>query len=179
MARRVTRNAVLMLEVHTETPIPYPEENATSRASSFVSKGRKRAEHDADVAAALEAAGVDLICLAGYMRILSPGFVQRFAGRMLNIHPSLLPAFPGTDAHQQALAHGVKVSGCTVHLIDAGCDTGPILAQATVPVLPGDDVDTLQKRIMATETVLLPDVVARLSRGDLGRDGRVVWLPDP
>lgn len=115
---------------------------------------RDRAAHEAALAEALDAAGIEIICLAGYMRLLTPYLVGRYAGRMLNIHPSLLPAFPGLDTHARALAASVKLHGCTVHLVTEAMDDGPILGQAAVPVLPGDDADTLAARVLAQEHVL-------------------------
>src|SRR5215813_20213 len=126
------------------------------------SKGRVREEHDAEVAAALKEAGVDFVCLAGYMRLLSPEFVHAFPNRILNIHPSLLPAFPGLDAQKQALEHGVKISGCTVHFVDETLDGGPIIAQRVVPVLDDDTVDTLSARILEQEHKLYPEAVASI-----------------
>jgi phosphoribosylglycinamide formyltransferase-1 len=114
------------------------------------------------VRAALAAAGVDWICLAGYMRLLSPAFVADFPRRILNVHPSLLPAFPGTDAQAQALAHGVKISGCTVHLVDEGLDSGPIVVQRTVPVLDGDSAESLAARILEQEHQAYPEALRRL-----------------
>ncbi len=113
--------------------------------------GRDRAAHEQAMAAALDRAGVEIVCLAGYMRVLTPWLVQRYAGRMLNIHPSLLPAFPGLHTHERALAAGAKLHGCTVHLVSEGVDEGPILAQAAVPVLPTDSVDSLAARVLAQE----------------------------
>jgi phosphoribosylglycinamide formyltransferase-1 len=121
-----------------------------------------RAEHEAEVVRALEEAGVNWICLAGYMRLLSPGFVGRFRGRILNIHPSLLPAFPGLDAQRQALEYGVKVSGCTVHLVDEGLDSGPIVLQRAVPVADGDTAEALAARILAEEHRAYPEALRRL-----------------
>ena len=115
------------------------------------SKGRVREEHDAEVIAALQEAQVDLICLAGYMRLLSPDFIRAFPNRIINIHPSVLPAFPGMDAQQQALEYGVKVTGCTVHFVDEHLDHGAIILQKTVPVFDGDDVQTLSARILEQE----------------------------
>jgi phosphoribosylglycinamide formyltransferase-1 len=123
-------------------------------------KGRPRAAHDAEIVAALRACGVELVCLAGYMRLLSPEFIAAYRGRILNIHPSLLPAFPGLHAQRQALAHGVKITGCTVHLVDEGLDTGPILAQRAVPILDGDTEDTLAARILEQEHELYVKTVA-------------------
>ena len=121
-----------------------------------------RRAHEAKVDAALRAAGVEWVCLAGYMRLLSPGFVAAWPQRILNIHPSLLPAFPGLDAQAQALAHGVKVTGCTVHLVDAGLDSGPIVAQRTVPVLDGDTARSLSARILEQEHEAYPEALRRL-----------------
>jgi phosphoribosylglycinamide formyltransferase-1 len=121
-----------------------------------------RAAHEGKVIAALREAGVEWVCLAGYMRRLSPVFVAAFPGRILNIHPSLLPAFPGLDAQRQALEHGVRVSGCTVHLVDEGLDSGPIVVQRTVPVLDGDTPETLAARILEQEHLAYPDALRRL-----------------
>ena len=110
--------------------------------------GRDRAAHEAAVEAVLRDRGIGLVCLAGYMRLLTPFFVNTWANRMLNIHPSLLPAFPGLDTHARALAAGCKLHGCTVHLVTDVMDDGPILAQAAVPVLPGDDAETLAARVL-------------------------------
>lgn len=115
-----------------------------------------RAAHDAAVDGALRAHGTEVVCLAGYMRLLTPGFVEAWEGRMLNVHPSLLPAFPGLDTHRRALEAGVKVHGCTVHLVTAEVDSGPILAQAVVPVLPGDTEAALAARVLAQEHRLYP-----------------------
>jgi phosphoribosylglycinamide formyltransferase 1 len=123
-------------------------------------RGRKREEHDREIVSILREEQVDLICLAGYMRVLSPFFVDAFNERILNIHPSLLPLFPGLDPQRQALDNGAKVSGCTVHLVDNTLDGGPIIAQRTVPVLQDDTVDTLSSRILEQEHILYPEAVA-------------------
>ena len=123
-------------------------------------RGRQRAEHDREVVAALVARKVELVCLAGYMRILSREFIETFSGRILNIHPSLLPSFPGLDAQQQALKHGAKVTGCTVHFVDENLDGGPIIAQRIVPVHDDDTVETLSARILIEEHKLYPEVVS-------------------
>jgi phosphoribosylglycinamide formyltransferase-1 len=123
------------------------------------SKGTSREEHDREVVSALRQHDVDLICLAGYMRLLSPWFVQQFPRRILNIHPSLLPAFPGLEAQQQAFAYGVKVSGCTVHFVDEELDHGPIIVQKTVPVLDGDDEHTLAERILKQEHIAYTEAI--------------------
>jgi phosphoribosylglycinamide formyltransferase-1 len=138
----------------------------------LVSKGRKRAEHDADVAALLEAHGVDLVCLAGYMRLLSPEFVAAFPHRILNIHPSLLPAFPGLDAQQQAFDYGVKVTGCTVHFVDDELDHGAIILQRSIPVLDDDDADSLAARILAEEHIAYTEAIARVASGEYEVRGR-------
>src|SRR5215467_12167004 len=122
-------------------------------AQLIPSKGRVREEHDAEVVAALKGAQVDLVCLAGYMRLLSPEFVRAFPYRILNIHPSLLPAFPGLEAQKQAVDYGVKVSGCTVHFVDEHLDHGPIIVQRPVPVLEGDTVASLAARILEQEHI--------------------------
>lgn len=127
-----------------------------------------RGAHEAAINAALADARVELVCLAGYMRLLTPVLVDAWSGRMLNIHPSLLPAFPGLQTHARALEAGVKQHGCTVHLVTQGMDEGPILAQATVPVLPDDTEDTLAARVLDQEHRLYPAALAMFAR-DLGR----------
>ena len=123
-------------------------------------RGRNREEHEREIISVLREREVDLVCLAGYMRFLSPCFIEAFKKRILNIHPSLLPAFPGLDAQRQALEHGARVSGCTVHFVDETLDGGPIIAQRTVPVLEGDTVETLSARILEQEHKLYPEAVA-------------------
>ena len=123
-------------------------------------RGRKREEHEQEIVSVLRAERIDLICLAGYMRVLSPFLVDAFSLRILNIHPSLLPSFPGLDAQRQALEHGVKVSGCTVHFVDNTLDGGPIIAQRAVPVLDGDTVESLSSRILEQEHILYPEALA-------------------
>jgi phosphoribosylglycinamide formyltransferase-1 len=123
------------------------------------SKGKSREQHDAEVIAALQKANVDLICLAGYMRLLSPAFIRAFPQRILNIHPSLLPAFPGLDAQKQAFDYGVKISGCSVHFVDEFLDHGAIIVQKVVPVLPEDDDHTLASRILEQEHVAYTEAI--------------------
>jgi phosphoribosylglycinamide formyltransferase 1 len=123
------------------------------------SKGKPREEHDREVVAALQKHKVDLVCLAGYMRLLSPWFVQQFPRRILNIHPSLLPAFPGLEAQEQALAYGVKVTGCTVHFVDEELDHGAIIVQKTVPLLDTDDEHTLGARILDQEHLAYTEAI--------------------
>jgi len=138
----------------------------------FVSKGRKRAEHDADVIGCLRAHSVNLVCLAGYMRLLSPEFIAAFPDRILNIHPSLLPAFPGLDAQQQAFDYGVKVAGCTVHFVDEHLDHGPIVVQRAIPVRESDDAHTLAERILAEEHLAYTEAIARVASGEYEMRGR-------
>jgi formyltetrahydrofolate-dependent phosphoribosylglycinamide formyltransferase len=125
--------------------------------------GKDREAHERAVDAALVAAGADIVCLAGYMRLLTPYLVGRWAGRMLNIHPSLLPEFPGLDTHARAIAAGVARHGCTVHLVTEGMDEGPVLAQAAVPVLPNDTEDALAARVLEREHQLYPAALAALA----------------
>lgn len=124
----------------------------------------------------LEAAGVTLVVLAGFMRILTPYFVRKYAGRLLNIHPALLPSFPGAHAHRDVLAYGVKVSGCTVHFVDEGTDSGPIILQAAVPVLDDDTEETLGARVLAKEHVIYPQVIQLFCEGKLKIEGRKVRI---
>jgi phosphoribosylglycinamide formyltransferase-1 len=126
--------------------------------------GRKREEHDREIVAALKATSVDLVCLAGYMRVLSQEFIAAYRDHILNIHPSLLPAFPGLDAQRQALEHAVKYTGCTVHFVDETLDGGPIIAQRVVPVCDDDTVETLSKRILIEEHKLYPEAVSAVLR---------------
>jgi len=148
-------------------------------ARLILSKGRSREEHDAEVVAALREAKVDLVCLAGYMRLLSPGFVSAFPQRIVNIHPSLLPTFPGLDAQKQALDYGVKVSGCTVHFVDEHLDHGPIILQNTVPVLDTDDEHTLSARILEQEHVAYTEAIRMVLSGEVEIQGRKVVRRKP
>jgi phosphoribosylglycinamide formyltransferase-1 len=136
------------------------------------SKGKPREEHDHEVVGALQQHGVDLVCLAGYMRLLSPWFVQQFPHRILNIHPSLLPAFPGLEAQEQAFAYGVKVSGCTVHFVDEELDHGAIIVQKTVPVLDSDDEHALAARILEQEHLAYTEAINIALRGNFEVVGR-------
>jgi phosphoribosylglycinamide formyltransferase-1 len=150
---------------------------AAARSAGFTTeviepRGRKRAEHDAEIIGSLMAHQVDLICLAGYMRLLSPEFVRAFPQRILNIHPSLLPAFPGLEAQRQALEYGVTVSGCTVHFVDEELDHGVIVLQKTVPVLAEDDEHTLAARILAQEHVAYAEAIDRVISGKYRFAGR-------
>jgi phosphoribosylglycinamide formyltransferase-1 len=141
---------------------------------------RPREAHERAVAATLREHGVDLVCLAGYMRLLSPWLIGEFRNRILNIHPALLPAFPGLDAQRQALQHGAKISGCTVHLVDEQCDHGPIVLQSAVPVLEDDDEESLSRRILEQEHRIYPEAVTLFCQGRLvveGRRVRIAALP--
>ena len=141
-------------------------------AVALDSRGRKRSDHDADVIACLRQHQVELVCLAGYMRLLSPDFVRAFPQRILNIHPSLLPAFPGLDAQQQAFDYGVQVAGCTVHFVDEELDHGVIVLQRAIPVLPSDDAHTLADRILNEEHQAYPEAIARVFSGRFQVVGR-------
>ena len=136
------------------------------------SKGKDRESHDREVVTALREHKVDLVCLAGYMRLLSPWFVQQFPQRILNIHPSLLPSFPGLEAQQQAFAYGVKVSGCTVHFVDEELDHGAIIVQKTVPILDSDDEHTLAERILEQEHIAYAEAIRIVLEGKFEIAGR-------
>jgi phosphoribosylglycinamide formyltransferase-1 len=146
--------------------------------AELVSKGRKREEHDQAMVACLRDHKVDLVCLAGYMRLLTSGFVAAFRDRILNIHPSLLPAFPGLDGQQQAFDYGVKVAGCTVHFVDEHLDHGVIILQKTVPVLDSDDAHSLAMRILEQEHIAYSEAVARVISGKYQISGRHYLLRD-
>jgi phosphoribosylglycinamide formyltransferase-1 len=135
-----------------------------------------REAHEKAIVAALEERQVGLVCHAGYMRILTASYVEHFRGRAFNIHPSLLPAFPGLHAQRQALEHGVRVAGATVHFVDEGVDTGPIVLQAAVPILPGDTEETLSRRILAEEHRIYPEAVRLFAEGRLQIAGRLVHI---
>jgi len=146
----------------------------------FMAPGKFRTKLDEEAERAyieaLRSAEVDLVVLAGFMRVLKDSLLHAFAGRIINIHPSLLPAFPGLEAWSQALAHGVKITGCTVHFVDAGVDSGPIIGQQTVPVLDNDTAETLHQRIQVAEHELYPWCVAAIARGEISVQGRrVLW----
>ncbi len=147
-------------------------------AVALLAKGfarEEREEYDRRLADEIEKNKTDLICLAGYMRLLSPEFVRRYPGKILNIHPSLLPAFPGLEVQQQALDHGVKFSGCTVHFVDEGLDSGPIIRQAVVPVLDGDTAELLAARIIQEEHRIYSEAIALVLSGNYRIDGRRVY----
>jgi phosphoribosylglycinamide formyltransferase-1 len=151
--------------------LPVEIEDSTGRTD--------REAYDADLARRIDAHSPDLVLLAGYMRILTPAFVGRYAGRLLNIHPSLLPSFPGLHTHRRALEAGVKVHGATVHLVTDELDSGPILAQAAVPVMPGDDEDALSERVLEAEHALYPMAVRWMVEERVEVRGNAVRLRDP
>ena len=172
-ARRIP-NARIAVVISNRADAPGLETARQRGLNSLVisSKGKPREEHDREVAAALLENKVDLICLAGYMRLLSPWFVRQFPARILNIHPSLLPAFPGLEAQQQAFAYGVRVSGCTVHMVDEELDHGAIIVQKTVPVLDSDDEHTLAARILEQEHIAYTEAIKIVLEGKFEIAGR-------
>lgn len=145
----------------------------------FPSRGRQREEYDREVVAALKQKNVDLVCLAGFMRLLSPYFVGEFRHRILNIHPALLPSFPGLEGQKQALDHGVKFSGCTVHFVDENLDAGPIIMQAVVPVHDDDTAETLSARILREEHRIYPEAIKLVLSGRYRIEGRRVLRLEP
>jgi phosphoribosylglycinamide formyltransferase-1 len=146
-------------------------------ATRFIpSKGKERETFDREVVAALREFQVDLVCLAGFMRILSPYFIREFPARILNIHPALLPCFPGVEAQKQALDYGVKFTGCTVHLVDEGVDTGPVVCQAVVPVLDDDTAETLAARILKEEHRIYSEAICLLVEDRIRIEGRRTLL---
>jgi len=154
-----------------------------SLSAQFIPPGNFRTKLDEEAerafVAALGNANVDLVVLAGFMRVLKGEFLRAFEGRIINVHPSLLPSFPGLEAWKQALEHGVKVTGCTVHFVDAGVDAGPIIAQEAVPVLDDDNAETLHQRIHAAEYELYPRCIAAIARGEVTVEGRrVICKPE-
>lgn len=126
-----------------------------------------KADHESAILAALDEANLDYVCLAGFMRILSGDFIKKWSGKLINIHPSLLPLFPGLHTHDRAIEAGCKVHGCSVHFVTEGMDEGPIIAQAVVPVLPGDDADSLASRVLKTEHILYPQVLKQIASGQV------------
>ncbi len=167
--------AVVISNVETAAGLAVARERGVE--TLFIShKGRSREAHDADLIRELRARGVGLVCLAGYMRLVSASFVRAFENRILNIHPSLLPAFPGLDAQRQALAHGVKITGCTVHLVDEDLDHGPIILQRAVEVRDDDTVESLSARILAEEHRAYPEAVARVLTPGFRVEGRRAFL---
>ena len=158
-AGRIRAQIAVVISNRAEAPGIESARRRGLDARVIPSKGKAREQHDAEVVAALQEKNVDLVCLAGYMRLLSPWFVRQFPNRILNIHPSLLPAFPGLEAQKQALEYGAKVSGCTVHFVDEQLDHGAIILQKAVPVLDGDDDHTLAARILEQEHIAYTEAI--------------------
>ena len=172
--------AEIALVISDQAAAPGLERAASAGVPSQVIARRDhpdKAAHDAAMTAALEAAGVELVCLAGFMRLLSEAFVDHWRDRLINIHPSLLPLFPGLDTHDRALAAGVKLHGCTVHFVRFEMDSGPIVGQAAVPVLPGDDSATLAARVLAAEHQLYPHCLRLVAEGRIEIRGEISETP--
>lgn len=170
--------ALVLSDVENAGILPHARQR--NLPAQFIPPGKFRTKLDEDAerafVSALQQANVDLIVLAGFMRVLKGDFLRAFEGRIVNIHPSLLPSFPGLEAWKQALDHGVKVTGCTVHYVDAGVDSGAIVGQQTVPVLDNDTAESLHQRIHAAEHELYPKCVAAIARGAVSVQGRrVIW----
>jgi phosphoribosylglycinamide formyltransferase 1 len=170
--------AIVLSDVETAGILAGARERNIS--AQFIAPGKFRTKLDEEAerafVGALESVNVDLVVLAGFMRVLKGDFLRAFEGRIINIHPSLLPSFPGLEAWKQALDHGVKVTGCTVHFVDAGVDAGPIIAQEAVPVLDNDTPESLHQRIHGVEHKLYPECVAAIARGEISVAGRrVLW----
>ncbi|HKV27739.1 MAG TPA: phosphoribosylglycinamide formyltransferase [Candidatus Acidoferrales bacterium] len=179
-AGRITNAEIAIVISHREGT-PGIERARARRIDARVipSRGLERETYDRQVVAALHEKKIDLVCLAGYMRLLSPYFVQAFRGRILNIHPSLLPAFPGLESQRQALEHGAKFAGCTVHFVDETLDAGPIILQSAIPVRDDDTVDSLSDRILAEEHRIYSEAVRIVLEGRFRIDGRrVIILPE-
>lgn len=170
--RRIDAQVALVVSDKAEAKALDRARTARARAEHVDPQGKTREEHDGAMAALLREERVDLVCLAGYMRLLSAWFVREFPGRIVNIHPSLLPAFPGLHAPRQALQYGVKVAGCTTHLVDEQVDHGPVLMQAAVPVLEGDHEETLRLRILEQEHVLYPATIQLFAEDRVRVEGR-------
>jgi phosphoribosylglycinamide formyltransferase-1 len=174
-AGRLTAEIAIVISNRADAPGLESARRRGLNAKLIPSRGRTRGDHDAEVIAALKDAQVDLICLAGYMRLLSPEFVRAFPNKILNIHPSLLPAFPGLEAQKQAFDYGVKVSGCTVHFVDEHLDHGAIILQKTVPVLENDDAHSLAARILEQEHIAYSEAIQLVLSGEVEvEDRRVV-----
>ena len=175
--RKLPINIILALADKADAPCLEKATQLGVKAFSLLPKEfSNRADYDRALAQFLLDKGVDTVCLAGFMRILGSEFVSKFPGRILNIHPSLLPAFPGLNAQKQALEHGVKVSGCTVHFVDEGLDSGPIILQKVVSVLADDTVESLAERILVEEHKIYPLALELLAKGRLTVKGRQVII---
>ncbi len=175
-AGRLDANIAVVISNRADAPGVESARRRGLNARVIASKGKAREEHDREVVTALREPGVDLVCLAGYMRLLSPWFVQQFPNRILNIHPALLPAFPGLEAQKQAFEYGVKVSGCTVHFVDENLDHGAIILQKVVPVLDSDDEHTLAARILEQEHIAYSEAIRIVLEGKYRIEGRRVVM---
>ena len=173
-ARKLDAEIAVVISNRAEAPGIAAARERGLNAQVIESKGLDREVYDRRLVAELRKNGTELVCLAGFMRILSGFFIQAFPQRILNIHPSLLPAFPGLDAQHQALEHGVKFSGCTVHFVDEGLDSGPVICQAVVPVLDQDDADSLAARILVEEHRTYVEAIALVLSGKFRIEGRRV-----
>jgi len=171
-AGRLPAKIGMVISNRSDAPGIESARNRGLDAITIISKGKPREQHDAEVEAALKAKKVDIVCLAGYMRLLSPWFVQQFPDRILNIHPSLLPSFPGLEAQKQALEYGAKVTGCTVHFVDEHLDHGAIILQKTVPVLEDDNEHTLAARILEQEHIAYTEALNIVIQGNYEILGR-------
>jgi phosphoribosylglycinamide formyltransferase-1 len=173
-AQRLDAGIAVVISNRAEAPGIAAAAGRGLRAVTLPSRGLDREVYDRQLIDELRKSRVDLVCLAGYMRILSGHFIREFHQRILNIHPSLLPAFPGLDAQHQAWEHGVKVSGCTAHFVEEGLDSGPFIRQAVVPVLEGDTAESLSARILAEEHRIYPEAIALVVSGQYRIEGRRV-----
>ena len=173
-AQRLHAEIAVVISNRADAPGIAAAQDRRLHAIAIASKGLDREAYDRQLIDELRASNVDLVCLAGYMRILSGHFIREFHPRILNIHPSLLPAFPGLDAQYQALEHGAKFSGCTVHFVEEGLDSGPIVSQAAVPVLPDDTVESLSARILKEEHRIYPEAIGLVLSGQYRIEGRRV-----
>ena len=173
-ARRLDAEIAVVISNRAEAPGIDLAKQRGLHAVGLPSKGLDREAYDRQLMEELRKSRVDLVCLAGYMRILSGQFIREFHRRILNIHPSLLPAFPGLDAQHQALEHGVKFSGCTAHFVEEGLDSGPIISQAVVPVLADDTVESLSARILKEEHRIYPEAISLVISGQYRIEGRRV-----
>jgi phosphoribosylglycinamide formyltransferase-1 len=173
------RVVLVVSDVPTAVGLAKAKERGIPSKAIGAGEPPSRAGREAQLGAALSEAGPDLICLAGFMRVLSPAFVSRWPFRILNVHPSLLPSFPGLNAQEQAVRYGVRVSGATVHFVDSGTDTGPIVGQAAVPILAGDDADALAARTLPVEHALYVSCVRRVLAGGWNVEGRAIRFPAP
>lgn len=172
VAGRIQAHIAVVISNRAEAPGIESARQRGLDARVILSKGKQREQHDAEVVAALQEKKVDLVCLAGYMRLLSPWFVRQFPNHILNIHPSLLPAFPGLEAQKQALEYGAKVSGCTVHFVDEQLDHGAIILQKAVPVLDSDDEHILAARILEQEHIAYTEAINVVLEGGYELAGR-------